>query len=429
MTKLTAKNVKFTRSVGTATLPPTFIPYNTVTLRHTLINPNAYSTRTTDRFGHDVIVNDTYTVVSSIHEDSAGKTSSGAVYVFDTVSGAMLRQIVNPNPSANSDFFGRTISISGNYLFVGANGWDSAQYFNVGVAYIYDITTGALVKTINNPTPEQDDNFGANVSADGNILAISSGLDGSSDSGLVYIYKTDTGNWSDAYLWHTLTNPNAYNTSGGDQFGYRSAVGGNYLVVSAPSEDDAAGNESGKVYVYDLSSGSPTNVVHTIDNPNPYGNASSDYFGYGQIGIDGNYAIVGTNFEENAAGDQSSGAAYIIDLTTGLVTQTLINPNVYSTGINDNFGMSVGISGNHAIVATRSEDDAGNPGKGRAYVFDITTGNLVIDIENLESSTLYTNDFFGWAVDISGSVAVISALREDFSGDDDSGVAYIVDLS
>ena len=428
MTKLTAKNVKFTRSVGTATLPPTFIPYNTVTLRHTLNNPNAYSTRSGDNFGYDVVINDTYTVVSSIYEDSAGKTSSGAVYVFDTTTGSLLRQIVNPNPSANSDFFGVSISLSGNYLIVGANGWDGSV-LNQGVVYIFDITTGSLVKTISNPSPVQDDNFGQNVSIDGNLALISSGLDGSDDRGIAFVYKTDTGDWTDAYILHALTNPNAYSTVAGDYFGYRSALSGNTVVISAPEEDTIGYTASGKVYIYDLSSGTPTTPIHTIENPNAYSTPQDDRFGYGKIDIDGNYAIVGTNFEKNAAGDPSSGAAYIIDLTTGLVTQTLINPNVYSTGLNDNFGMSVGISGNHAIVGTRSEDDAGNPGKGRAYVFDITTGNLVIDIENLESSTLYVNDFFGWSVDISGSVAVISATREDFSGDDNSGVAYIVDLS
>ena len=51
----------------------------------------------------------------------------------------------------------------------------------------------------------------------------------------------------------TYNNPNAYDTSAYDQFGYSVATDGNYVVVGARYEDDAPNNSSGKAYIYTLS--------------------------------------------------------------------------------------------------------------------------------------------------------------------------------
>ena len=54
------------------------------------------------------------------------------------------------------------------------------------------------------------------------------------------------------YLLHTLHNPNADGTSANDQFGYSVSVDGNYAIIGAPYEDDAGGTNSGKAYVYQI---------------------------------------------------------------------------------------------------------------------------------------------------------------------------------
>ena len=50
----------------------------------------------------------------------------------------------------------------------------------------------------------------------------------------------------------TYNNPNAYGTSGDDQFGYSVSVDGNYAIVGALYEGDAGGTNSGKAYVYQI---------------------------------------------------------------------------------------------------------------------------------------------------------------------------------
>ena len=65
----------------------------------------------------------------------------------------------------------------------------------------------------------------------------------------------------------TYNNPSAYSTSGDDQFGYSVSVDGNLALVGAIGEDDAGGTNSGKVYIFDVTTGS---LLHTLNNPNAY---------------------------------------------------------------------------------------------------------------------------------------------------------------
>ena len=51
--------------------------------------------------------------------------------------------------------------------------------------------------------------------------------------------------------------------------------------------------------------------------------------------------------------------------------QTYNNPNAYGTSANDQFGISVAISGNYAVVGAYGEGDAGGYYSGKAYVYQI----------------------------------------------------------
>ena len=62
--------------------------------------------------------------------------------------------------------------------------------------------------------------------------------------------------------------------------------------------------------------------------------------------------------------------------------QTYNNPNAYSTPVNDNFGYSVSVDGNLALVGAIGEDDAGGLQSGKAYIFDATTGSLLHTLSN-----------------------------------------------
>ena len=110
--------------------------------------------------------------------------------------------------------------------------------------------------------------------------------------------------------------------------------------------------------------------IQTYSNPNAYGTSADDVFGRA-VAISGNYAIVGA-YGEGDEGGTNSGKVYIFDVTTGSLLHTLHNPNAYSTSASDYFGYSVAISGNRVVVGTYGEDDAGGTYSGKAYFYQIS---------------------------------------------------------
>ena len=137
-----------------------------------------------------------------------------------------------------------------------------------------------------------------------------------------YIYNVSTG-----ALVHTLDNPNPFGTSAGDKFGFSVSISGDHAIVGAAEEDDAGGISSGKAYIYNVSTGA---LVHTLDNPNPFGTSEYDRFGWA-VAISGDHAIVCAWLEDEADGVTNSGKVYIYNVTSGALVKTLDNSNAYGT--------------------------------------------------------------------------------------------------
>ena len=393
----------------------------------TLDNPNAYGTIVNDNFGYSVAISGNYAIVGTYYEDEASRTDSGKAYIFDVTTGQLKWTLDNPNAYGSSayDYFGWSVAISGNYAIVGARNEDDASGgSNSGKAYIFDVTTGQLKWTLDNPNAygtSASDSFGWSVAIDGNYAIVSAYLEddaSGTDSGKAYIFDVTTGQ-----LKWTLDNPNPYGSSETDQFGYSVAISGNYAIVGTYYEDEASRTDSGKAYIFDVTTGQ---LKWTLNNPNAYGSSGYDYFGY-SVAISGNYVIVGAYLEDDVSGS-NSGKAYIFDVTTGQLKWTLDNPNVYGTSAGDAFGWSVAIDGNYAIVGAYTEDDASGSNSGKAYIFDVTTGQLKMMLDNPNAYGTSVSDSFGYSVAISGNYAIVGAQLEDEASGTNSGKAYIFEL-
>ena len=399
-----------------------------ISLIQTLSNPTASGTSALDNFAKVVAVSGNYAIVGVPTEDGAGgrgESFSGYVYIFNVTTGALVHTLANPNAFGLNrfDFFGWSVAISDNYAIVGVPDEDVAGGINSGKAYVFNVTTGALVHTLDNPNAygaSANDEFGDSVAISGNYAIVGAPQeDDASDasgsaSGKAYIFNVTTG-----ALVHTLDNPNAYGTSASDFFGVRVAISGNYAIVGS-SEADAGGAYAGKAYIFNVTTGA---LVHTLNNPNAYSTSASDQFGIA-VAISGNYAIVGAR-NEGDAGGTSSGKAYIFNVTTGALVHTLDNPNAYGTSVSDQFGESVAISGEYAIVGVPDEDDAGGTTSGKVYIFNVTTGALLYTLDNPNAYDTSAGDNFGNAVAISGDYIIVGALTEDDAGGVGSGKAYV----
>jgi len=228
-----------------------------------------------------------------------------------------------------------------------------------------------------------------------------------------------------------LSNPNAYAFGSGDTFGYRVAVSGNYAVVGAYNEDDAGGNSSGKAYIFNVTT---SQLLHVLDNPNAFGTSNTDQFGF-NVSISGNYALVSAMTEDDAGGTDS-GKVYVYSVQTGTYVYPIDNFNSSGGTSNDNFGWSIAISGNYGIIGAYSEDTSASttttpPGgtlSGTAYIFNVAGRRRRFTLINPSAYSTSAGDQFGWSVAIHNDRAIVGALQEDDAGGFTSGKAYIYNV-
>jgi len=159
----------------------------------------------------------------------------------------------------------------------------------------------------------------------------------------------------------------------------------------------------------------------------PYGLLTGDQFGY-SVSISGDYAVVGAPFH-NGSGLIDSGSAYIFE-TDGTNWTKSAELTASDGAAEDQFGYSVSISGGYAIVGAPYDDDNGTD-SGSAYIFyrhlKYIPPNFVWVWEEqakLVASDGNDNDFFGYSVSISGDYAIVGAPYDDDYAVE-SGSAYI----
>ena len=386
-------NLSFTASDGVnidtsaSSFTLAFAPdWTATTLLHTLDNPNPYGTADSDAFGHSVAISGDYAIVGANAEDD-GASASGIAYIFNAVTGSLIHTLRNPESNKASNYYGESVSISGNYAIVGALYTDNSS----GKAYIFNVTTGALVHNLTNPnaysTPATD-NFGRSVSISGNYAIVGAPFEddsGGDQSGKAYIFNVTTG-----ALLFTLNNPNAYSTSAADNFGYSVAVSGNYAIVGADYEDSPIGTNVGKAYIFNVTTGA---LVYTLDHP---AGANNRRFGY-SVAISSDYAAVGSPYSD---------AVYVFNVNTGSLLQTFNNRNLSGTSNGDNFGFSVALGGDIVLVGAPGEDTNGNSA-GVIYMYDITTASLILPGVFYLSTPAQAN--MGHSVSMSGRYAIAGA--------------------
>lgn len=229
--------------------------FDTVTgnILQTFNNPDPQNN---DFFGWAVAVSGTNALIAA-HFDDTGAENAGSVYLFDTITGNLLQTFNNPTPEIG-DSFGGFMSISGSKVLIGA-GLDNTGAENAGSAYLFDMGTGNLLQTFTNPNPKSGDLFGHTVSLSGTKALISSAYDSTeaTDTGIAYLFDIETGN-----LLQTFNNPTPQS---GDRFGFSASLSGTYALIGSPN-DDIGATDAGSVYLFDTETG---NLLQTFNNPTP----------------------------------------------------------------------------------------------------------------------------------------------------------------
>jgi FG-GAP repeat len=386
------------------------------TLKHALVSP-LLKLQTGAWFGYSVAVDGIYTVTGSPNYD-AGAQDSGMVKVFDSTTGALFFVLLNPSP-ANLDRFGSSVAISGTRVVVGTAGDDTGAT-DAGSAYVYDLasaTPTVPVATFNNPSPTANGNFGNSVAISGTRVVVGARNDdtGATDAGSAYVYDLSSG--TPTVPVAMLNNPSP---AMDDRFGNSVAISGSRVVVGAPNDDTGA-SDAGSVYAYDLASGTPTVPVYTLNNPGP---AAQDYFGT-SVATSGTRVMVGVPADGPVG--LRVGNAYVYDLSSGTPTVPVVTLNNPSPGNGDQFGSSVAISGTRVVVGAH-QDDTRASNAGIAHLYDLASATPAVRLATIENPSPASGDLFGSSVAISGTRIVLGAYLDD-TGATDAGSVYVYDLS
>jgi len=230
------------------------------------------------------------------HGDDTGAGNAGAAYLFNPDTGGLVRTFQNPTPTANQ-FLASALAPMGSNVLVGAPAEVGGVGIPDGAAYLFDGTSGALLKSLVNPTPSPYDHFGHSVAALGNNILVSApGHDAAAaDVGAVYLYDGDSG-----LLIRTLQKPVP---QAGDGFGTSIAIVGGNVLVGAPG-DDSAGPDAGAAYLFDGANGQ---LLAMFLNPSP---DAGDAFGFCLAAV-GNDVVISAPWDD--ANGANAGAVYVFE--------------------------------------------------------------------------------------------------------------------
>lgn len=197
-----------------------------------------------DRFGHSVSIGVNRAVVGANADDDMG-VDSGSVYIFERIGGVWSQSAkLVASDGAAGDFFGWSVSLSGDSLIAGA--YRDGEF--TGSAYIFRKVHLSWVQTAKLIAADSfvSDFFGFSVALSGDIAIV--GAPGKDDffsnAGSAYFFERVGG------VWTQTAKLLAVDGSFAEFFGESVALSGVTALVGARFDDDL-GDESGSATIFE----------------------------------------------------------------------------------------------------------------------------------------------------------------------------------
>jgi hypothetical protein len=374
------------------------------------------SGRSGDRFGSAVAVSGDYALVGAYGDDDLG-VDSGAAYTFrwDGAQWAQGAKLKVGDVKAG-DFFGASVALSGDCAVVGASGDDTG-----GDVWVPIFGEDKYIP-------------GTNVKWDSNIQGWVNSV-----NNRIFLYPAD---WARAFRPKAIrmihTAPSAVNLfrvlSVKNQILCSASpyASGDKVLLPEPEVDDigliyalappaitnieflvpATGGapDAGSAYVFKREGASWTQQAKLTASDG----AEGDAFGI-SVAVAGQTVIVGADMDDDMGQDSGSAYVFVQDGSAWVEEAKLLAKDGQK---GDQFGASVAISGNIAVVGAPGADLAGTD-LGAAYVFRYNGGNWN-EGDKLIAGDGKEGDLFGASVSISADYVVVGA-----PGADGSGALYI----
>jgi hypothetical protein len=364
-----------------------------------------------DGFGHAVGIDGEYAVVGA--PTTPWEDGPGCAYIFQR-SATTWTQVATLTRAggANGDDFGAAVAISGDVVVIGAP--TTIPVGGAGAAHIYVkpvggwASTATPTATLTGSDTAPPDHFGCAVAIDGDTVVVGAWGDrfGGAGAGAAYIFVEPTSGWETTSAQAVKLIQS--DRQAGDCLGFSVGISGDVAIVG--DYCDAAGSCDGSAYIYvkPTSGWGPGSMTETA-KLDQWSTVTSDEFGY-SVSISGDVALVGVPWYDGVS--LRDGCAYVFEKPSTGWSGTITTANAKLTpsdaAYNKNFGHSVSIDGDYAIVG--ADEDWQQTGS--AYFFEkpssgwangTQTQKVVGSVSHLD------RDEFGCSVSISGRDAVVGA--------------------
>lgn len=377
----------------------------------------ASTPRDGDLFGYGTAVCGDTIVVGAFSDSFSGGSGPGAAYVYVRNSEGRWAQqaVLTASDGVPGDNFGVSVAVSGDTAIVGAYRNDHDGRSDAGAAYVFVRSCGVWT---------QQAKLIAGDSGTGDLFGFPVAVENNVVA--VGARHNDNLGGSDAgaaYIftrsagaWTQRSKLTASDAASGDQFGYPIASSGRTIMIGARGDDHAGGVDAGSVYVFEEAGGSWTQQAR-LSASNA---AASDDFGV-SIAVSGDIAVIGAEYADRMNATDT-GAAYIFERFNGVWTQQA-ELTANDAASNDVLGISAGIRGDSVIVGSYSN----NSSRGAAYVFARSPTGWTQQAK-LTIADASPGDQFGYQIAVGGDIAVVGMNRDDHSGRHDAGAVYLYSL-
>jgi hypothetical protein len=348
-------------------------------------------------FGSSVSLSGSRALVGSFR-GSDGVTGSAYVFVFDGRNWTLEAELKASDGVAN-DSFGNSVSLSGNRALVGAD-----FHGNAGAAYVFVLngTTWTQEAKLTPSDGQTEEDFGSSVSLAGGRALIGAFND-AEGTGSAYVFTLRNGIWSQTAK---LTPPTG---DTGGLFGNSVSLSGKRALIGAFAIND----QTGAGYVFALS-GSTWTLESELQASDAMQFSSFAY----SVSRSGDRALIGAPVDDNGAFGNGAAYTFAFDGTTWIqeakLTGSIVN--------NDDFGWSVSLFGERALVGAIGVTR--DTGMAYLFSFDGSAWNLQ---DNLFASGGDDNDQFGFSVSLSKNRALVGAHGAEVNGFF-TGAAYVFGL-
>jgi uncharacterized repeat protein (TIGR01451 family) len=366
-----------------------------------------------DRFGRSVSVSGSTVVVGAPLDDRPAGADVGSTHVFFKSGAAWGEQgFLHASDGAADDRFGSSVSVDADTLVAGAP-FDDTATMEEGSGYVFVRAGGVwteqqkLLASDGGPL----DWLGTSAAISGDTVVLGAPRADNASAvaaGAAYVFVRSGTTWTQQ---QKLT---ASDGSDLDLFGASVALDGDTVVVGAPG-DNPSGGGSGSVYVF-VRAGATWTQQQKLVAPDA---STLDAFG-AAVSLSADTAVVGAPNGDGPSADQGSAYVFVRSGTTWNPQQELLASDGVAGG---EFGFSVSVSGDTALVGARSGDAPAAPQSGAAYAY-VRSGTAWTEQPKLVAPDAATGDAFGFSIALDGDQAAVGAPADDTGGGTDSGSAH-----